>query len=184
METDFEVVPRMAHSWWLSCMAWAAAMGGFIYEIVGSAVTDRAGTPVMFGVLIVPPVLLIGLSAYEWWTARRYGRVLSRLHLIGVGLGSLLWLLYPKTPDGSFGPSAASLCAYAGQAGIPECLRRADIARAHNDLIWWSTGALILVWALLARRSRTAAWSSAAVALAGSALALHTLETFLRSYNA
>ncbi len=184
METDIEVVPRMARSWWLSCMAWIAAMGGFLYELIGSTVTTLRSTPVMLGVLAVPPVLIVVLAAYEWWSARRYGFVLNRLHLIGVGLGLLLWLLYPKSPGEAFNPSSDLLCQYAGQIGVPECLRRADIARAHSNVVWWSTGALILVLALFARRSRTAAWSAAVIALGGSAVALNILEALIRSYHA
>jgi hypothetical protein len=60
-------------------------------------------------------------------------------------------------------------------------LVRAEAARLHSDIVWWSTGTLIAIFGLFARRSRTAAWAAPAVAIAGSALALYFLEVFVRA---
>jgi hypothetical protein len=48
---------------------------------------------------------------------------------------------------------------------------------------WWSTAALILIAALLTRRSRIAAWAAIPVALAGCQLATHFLEELLIHYQ-
>ena len=165
-------------------MAWIAAVCGFLVELIVTSVTNLASTPVTAWAVLAVPALLTALVAYEWWNARRYGLVLRRVHLTGVGLGLVLWFMYPTSPSGSFNASSAGLCEYAGQIGQPGCMHRADVARLHSDVVWWSTGALILVFALLARRSRTAAWSSPVVALGGAVLALHLLEVLVRSYTA
>jgi hypothetical protein len=94
------------------------------------------------------------------------------------------WLIYQAAPgDLSFNPSASALCRYVGKANAPECLARADLARTHAHIAWWSTGVLILLLVPLARRSRTAAWGAVAIGIAGSGFALHFLEVFTRSYG-
>ncbi len=45
--------------------------------------------------------------------------------------------------------------------------------------VWWLTGLLILIMALLARRSRIAAWAAIPAALAGCLLATHFLKPLL-----
>lgn len=174
----------MARSWWLGCEAWVASVGLFVLALLGAAVTNLWSTAAMAAVLAVPAVLAAAVAGYEWWTARAYGQVLEPLHLLGVGLGLLTWLIYPTAPgDLPFNPSSDHLCRSVGQAHATGCLARADAARLHSHLAWISTGVLIFLLALLTRRSRTAAWATPAVALAGAAFALHFLEAFVRSYE-
>jgi hypothetical protein len=121
------------------------------------------------------------VAAYEWRVGRRLGIELSRLHLIAVAAGLVLWLMYQTAPGSlPYDPSSAQLCAYVGQRLDRACLARADAARLHSDLAWWSTGTFIVILGLMARRSRTAAWTAPAVAIAGGAVALYFLEVFVR----
>jgi hypothetical protein len=53
-----------------------------------------------------------------------------------------------------------------------------------HDLVWWLTGGLILAAALLARRSRIAAWAAIPLAFAGCLLATHFLQLLLLYYHA
>jgi len=52
------------------------------------------------------------------------------------------------------------------------------VAQAFDNhvLAWWSTGALIFIAALLARRSRIAAWAAIPAAFAGCELATYFLS--------
>ena len=138
----------------------------------------------MAATLAVPPLTTAAIAVYEWSTARAYGDVLHPCHLFGIAMGLLLWLDYPGAPGNlPFDPSSSQLCAYVGRATESGCLASAGTALLYNNIAWYSTGALIIVWALFAPRSRTAAWSCAAVALAGSVFSLHFLEAFVRSYG-
>ncbi len=178
-----EVLPRMARSYWLACEAWAVSMLALAIALIGAMVTHLMSTAVMAAVLAVPPVMAFTVAGYEWWTARGHGVLLHRGHLLAIGIAVLLWLDYPTSPgDLPFNPSSARLCEYVSQRSAT-CLAHADTARLHSDLAWYATGALILLLALPARRSRTAAWSALAVAFAGSAFALHFLEAFARRYG-
>jgi hypothetical protein len=184
MTVDTAVLPRMARPFWLGCEAWIASVGGLILVLTGTMVTHEMSTPVMATTLAVPPAMTAAIGVYEWSKARAYGDVLHPGHLLGIAVGLLLWLDYQGAPGSlPFDPSAAQLCAYVGKATVSNCLTQADTARLYSDIAWYSTGALIIVWALFAPYSRTAAWSSAVVALAGSAFALHFLEAFVRSYG-
>ncbi|GLY78644.1 hypothetical protein [Actinoallomurus iriomotensis] len=125
------------------------------------------------------------VAAYEWWVGRRLGIELSRLHLIVVAMGLVLWLMYQTSPGSlPYDPTSAQLCAYVGQRLDRACLVKADAARLHSDIAWWSTGTLIVIFGLMARRSRTAAWATPAVAIAGSAVALYFFEVFVRDTSA
>lgn len=66
---------------------------------------------------------------------------------------------------------------------MPDCLRRTAQAFDHHNLVWWSTGALILIAALLARRSRIAAWGAIPAALAGCQLATWFLNQIVMYYH-
>jgi hypothetical protein len=174
--------PRMARSWPASCQAGIVSVGGLVAVIIIAMVTHRSSPWVMAAALAVPVLAFAAVTAYEWRTGRRLGVQLSRLHLIGVAAGLVLWLMYQTAPGSlPFDPSSAQLCDYVGRHLDRACLAKADAARLYSDIAWWSTGALILVFGLFARRSRTAAWTPPAVAIAGAALALYFLEAFVRT---
>jgi hypothetical protein len=175
-------LPRMARSWPASCQAGIVSVGGLCAVIVLAMVTHRSSPWVMAGALAVPTLVIGAFTAYEWLAGRRLEITLTPLHLFGVAAGLVLWLMYQTAPGSlPFDPTSAQLCEYVGRPLDHACLAKASAARLHSDIAWWSTGALIVVFGLFARRSRTAAWSAPAVAIAGSALALYFLEVFVRT---
>jgi len=175
-------LPRMARSWTATCQAGIISIGGFLAVIIIAMVTHRSSPGVMVSALAIPVLVFAAVTAYEWQADRRLGIELTRLHLIAVVVGLVLWLMYQTAPGGlPFAPTSAQLCDYVGHRADRACLVRADAARLHSDITWWSTGALIAIFGLFARRSRTAAWTAPAIAIAGSASALYFLEVFVRS---
>jgi hypothetical protein len=175
-------LPRMARSWTASCQAGIVSVGGFLAVVVIAMVTHRSSPWVMAASLSVPVLVFAAFVAYEWRAGRQLGIELTRLHLIAVVVGLVLWLMYQTAPGSlPFDPSSARLCDYVGLRADSACLARADAARLHSDIAWWSTGALIVVFGVFARRSRTAAWTAPAIALAGSVSALYFLEVFVRA---
>jgi hypothetical protein len=183
LNSDIETkLPRMARSWSASCQAGIVSFGGFLTVMVIVTAAHRSSLSVMGIALAVPLLVLAGVTAYEWQAGRRLGIELTRLHLIVVAVGLVLWLMYQTAPgDLPFDPTSAQLCHYVGNSTDRACLRQADAARLHSDIAWWSTGALIVIFGLFARRSRTAAWAAPAIAIAGSGLALYFIEVFVRS---
>ncbi|GAA4630127.1 hypothetical protein GCM10023196_054180 [Actinoallomurus vinaceus] len=174
-------LPRMARSWQASCQAAAVSVGGLFAVLIIAMVTHRSSPQVMAAGLAIPVLLFGAFTAYEWRIGRRLDIKLTRLHLIGVAAGLIVWLMYPAPGSLPFDPTSAQLCAYVGRPMVHACIVKADAARARSDIAWWSTGALIVVFGLFARRSRTAAWTAPAIAIAGSALAVYFLEVFLRA---
>jgi hypothetical protein len=158
------------------------SVGGFLAVVVIAMVTHRSSSWTMASALAVPVLVFAASTAYEWQAGRRLGIELTRLHLIAVVAGLVIWLMYQTAPGSlSFDPSSAQLCDYVGHRMDRACLAKADAARLHSEITWWSTGALIAIFGLFARRSRTAAWTAPAIAIAGSALALYFLEVFVRA---
>jgi hypothetical protein len=170
----------MARSWWASCQAGFVSIGGLFAVVIVATVTYRSGLWVMTAVLGGLVAGFTAVAAYEWWVGRRLGIELSRLQLIVTAAGLVFWQLYQTSPgDLPYDPTSAQLCAYVQRLDRP-CLIEADAARLHSDIAWWSTGILIVILGLMARRSRTAAWIAPAVAIAGGAVALHFLDVFVR----
>ena len=66
---------------------------------------------------------------------------------------------------------------------LPVLVFPVAVAYGFAGVQWWSTAALILIAALLTRRSRIAAWAAIPLALAGCQLATHFLEQLLVYYN-
>ena len=64
-----------------------------------------------------------------------------------------------------------------------QCLTLAARALDAHNLTWWLTGALILVAALLTRRSRIAAWAAIPIAFAGCELATYFLQALVNHYT-
>jgi hypothetical protein len=60
---------------------------------------------------------------------------------------------------------------------------RATHAMDAKNLVWWLTGVMILILALLVRRSRIAACEAIPAALGGCLLATHFLEQLLLHYQ-
>jgi hypothetical protein len=95
----------------------------------------------------------------------------SRLHGLPPGLRYL-----PGTRALPCAGSSQASCSVAPSAAEADYLRSAAQAFDTHQLVWWSTGALILIAALLARRSRIAAWAPLPAAFAGCELAIHFLN--------
>lgn len=177
--------PYMASAWRASCQAGFVSFGGLVAAVVITAVMHRDSPGLMAGVLAVPLSIFLAVAAYEWWAGRRLNTRLSRLNLIVVAVGLVLWVTYERAPGGlPADPTSVQLCEYVGYRLNHACLVKAHAARLHADIAWWSTGALIVLFGLLARRSRTAAWCTPAIAIAGSALALQFLESFTQAMTA
>lgn len=175
-------LPRMARSWWASCQAGVVSIGGLFAVMIVATVAHRSSPWVMTATLGGLMAGFTAVAAYEWWVGRRLRIKLSRLQLIVVAAGLVIWLMYQTSPgDLPYDPTSAQLCTYVGQGADHACLIKADAARLHSDIAWWSTGTLIVILGLLTRRSRTAAWAAPAIAIAGSVTALYFLEVFVRT---
>ncbi len=149
---------------------WAVVFGALLAEVAGgSVVANQASAAVVVPVLIVPALVVFGFAFAQWWQARWWGAdPVSRWHLGGVAAAALTWVLWPYVPGGLAG------------AGPPQCASsRACYLLTQpvgqHDVAWWSTGILILAAALLARRSRIAAWAAIPAAFAGCQLATYFL---------
>ncbi len=99
--------------------------------------------------------------------------------------GRVTWLVWPTSPGVLYGVGGArnTCLALGNPSPAAECLTRATQAIDAKNLVWWLTGVLILIMALLVRRSRIAAWAAIPAALAGSQLATHFLELLLLHYH-
>jgi hypothetical protein len=164
---------------------WIVVMVAVLAELIGGAVTNHMSTPVVAAVLGIPAVVVLGLAVAQWWQVRSSGvERASWWHLAGIAVALLAWGLWPTRPgvlDGS--GNAASVCRALG-AYAPLCLPRAAQAVDNHDIAWWGTAGLILLMALLVRRSRIAAWAAIPIAFAGVELATHFMEQLLLIFNA
>ena len=166
---------------------WIVVFAAVIAEVAGGAVTNRMSTAVTVPVLALPVAVAFGFAAVQWWQVRSSAAgPASWWHFGGIAAAVLVWLLWPMAPgilNGADG-SARAACAVLPTTQTADCLHRAAQALDSRNIVWWSTAALILVAALLARRSRIAAWAAIPLALAGCQLATHFLEQLLLYYHA
>lgn len=163
---------------------WVVVFGAVIAELAGGvAVASQTLAVVAVPVLIFPVVVAFGFAVAQWWQVRSWGAELaSWWHLAGVAAAALTWLLWPMVP-GALAGTGSLRCTGSGQAfcyAAPDTvevdyLRSMAQAAGYHEVAWWSTGALILIAALLARRSRIAAWAAIPAAFAGCELATHFL---------
>lgn len=164
---------------------WFVVVGAVLAELIGGAVTNHMTTPVVVTVLGIPAAVALGFAVAQWWQSRSPGVERTNWwHLGGIAAALLTWGLWPTRPgvlDGT--GNAASVCHALG-AYDPICLPSAAHAVDSHDIAWWGTAGLILLMALLVRRSRIAAWAAIPVAFAGAELATHFMEQLLLAYNA
>lgn len=159
---------------------WVVVFGAVIAELAGgAAVANQTSAVIAVPVLVFPVVVAFGFAVVQWWQVRSRGTdPPSWWHLAGVAAAALTWLLWPIVP-GMLGGSRALSCTGSGQASCSaapaDYLRSAAQAFDNRYLAWWSTGVLILIAALLARRSRIAAWAAIPAAFAGCELATYFL---------
>lgn len=167
---------------------WVVVFGALIAVLAGGAVTGNLATAVTLPVLALPVVVAFSFAVVQWWQVRSSAaEPASWWHLTGIAAAVFTWWVWPTVPGtlaGASTPRAACYVLPATAATSPaDCLRRAAQALDAHNIAWWSTAALIVVAALLARRSRIAAWAAIPAALAGCELAAHFLTQLLRYYG-
>lgn len=171
---------------------WAVVSGGVIAELVGGAVVaNQLSTITAVLVLVLPVVVMFGFAVVQWWQVRSSGaEPASWWHLGGPAAGLLIWVLWPTVPGPLSSTTTVSgmspgqaVCSILPATAVADCLRRTAQAYDHHNLAFWSTGALILIAALLTRRSRIAAWAAIPAAAAGGQLATYFLNQIVLYYH-
>ena len=179
--------PFLARPFEAGMTGWIVVFGGFLVELIGAAVTSRMSIAVSLPVLVIPVVIAYGFAVAQWRQVRASGAEPANWwHLAGVVAALILWSLFPTVPNGlssaSSAPAACSSLAIPS-ASFPDCLHRASLAFDYHTITWWSAAGLIVVGALLARRSRIAAWAAIPTAIAGCALAASFLQQILNHFS-
>jgi hypothetical protein len=160
--------PLLTQPFAAGMIGWVVVFGAVVAELAGgAAVANQTSDGIAVPVLVFPVVVAFGFAGVQWWQVRSWGaEPASWWHLAGVAAAALTWLVWPMAPGALAGTRAAEA----------EYLRSAAQALGTHELVWWSTGAVILIAALLARRSRIAAWAAIPAAFAGCELAIHFLN--------
>jgi hypothetical protein len=184
--------PLLAQPWAGGMTGWIVVFGVVLAELAGGlAVANQTSAAITVPVLIVPVAVAFGFAAVQWWQVDSWGaEPASWWHLAGVAAAVITWLMWPTVPGALAGtsavPSPGSGRAFCHVLPVPmasDCLRRTAQAFDNHDLAWWSTGAVILIVALLARKSRIAAWATIPAAFAGCQLATWFLNQIVLSYH-
>ncbi|HEX9064445.1 MAG TPA: hypothetical protein VF843_05020 [Streptosporangiaceae bacterium] len=161
-------------------------MVAIIAEVVAGIVTNSMATPVAVFGLALPVAVALAVAIAQWWQVRSArAEPASWWHLAGAAAAVFIWIVYPTAP-GILSPAGSPRAACTIMQGAHmthSCMASATTAYAHRSLVWWLTGALILVTALLTRRSRIAAWAAIPAALGGVLIATHFLELLLLRYS-
>jgi hypothetical protein len=185
-DSEARRTPLLTQPFEAGLTGWIVIVAAVLAELIGGAVTNHMTTPVVVTVLGIPAAVALGFAVIQWWQVRSVGvERVSWWHLGGIAAALLTWGLWPTKPgvlDGT--GNAASACLALAANATTTCLPRAARALDRHDIAWWGTAALILVMALLVRRSRIAAWAAIPVAFAGVELATHFMEQLLLAYNA
>ena len=173
--------PLLTQPFEAATAGWIVVFGAVLAELAGGAVVaNQMSTAIAVPVLIFPVVVAFSFAVVQWWQVRSSAaEPASWWHLTAAAAAAVIWLVWPTIP----GPLADTTAAAGTSSGrafcdvlptaamVAGCLRRTAPAYDRHDLAWWSTAALILLAALLARRSRIAAWATIPLALAGCQLA-------------
>lgn len=176
--------PFLALPWEGGFTGWIVVFGGVLAELIGGIVTSSMPMAITAPVLLGPVVIAAGFAAVQWQQVRSSGaEPASWWHLTGVAAALFIWLAWPVTPSALTTVSGARETCILLYSPTPGCLSRAAAAMQDSDLAWWLTLVLIAAAALLARRSRIAAWAAIPVALAGCGLAAHFLQLLIIHYH-
>ena len=178
--------PLLAQPWAGGMAGWLVAFGTLLADIVAGIVTNPASALVATLVLALPAAVAVGFSVVQYQQVRSCrAEPASWWHLSGIAAAALTWLAYPTHPGVLYGVNSARQACIILSTPTPtaDCLARTVRAMDASNVAWWLTGVLILMMALLTRRSRIAAWSAIAVALAGCLIATHFLELLLLYYH-
>jgi len=164
---------------------WIVVFGALVIELAASAITNRMVITTAFPILVLPIVVVFGFAVVQWWQVRgsEAGRV-SWWHQSGVVAGGLLWLFTPTTPASLTEiTNGRNACLSLPVRPDADCFHRAALAFDLHNIAWWSAAGLIVVAAVLGRKSRIAAWAAVPTALAGCLLASNFLEQLLLHYQ-
>lgn len=179
--------PRLTLPWEGGLAGWLVVFCALVAELVAGIVINPVPTAVAIPVLAFPVAVAAGFAVVQWQQMRSSGTESpSRWHLVGIAAALVVWLAWPTSPGLLYGvDSARQACNILLGRPVPppDCLARVTHALDSGNLAWWLTGVLILAAALLARRSRIAAWAAIPAALAGCLLATHFLELILIHYH-
>ena len=179
--------PLLAQPWAGGAAGWLVVFGGLVADIVAGIATNKAPVLVATLVLAFPAAVAVGFSVAQYQQARSCGaEPASWWHLGGIALAALVWLTWPTSPgvlDRVRGAGQACTVLLSTPTPTADCLARARDAYDSRNLVWWLTGALILMIAPLSRRARMAAWAAIPIAFAGCLLAAHFLELLLLHYH-
>lgn len=185
-DSEARRMPLLARPFEAGLTGWIVVVGGVLAELIGGAVTNHMTTPVVVTVLGIPVVVVLAFAVVQWWQVRSSSiEPSSWWHFGGIAAALLAWFLWPTRPgvlDGT--GNAVSACQALAANGAPTCLPRAARAIDNHDIAWWAAAGLILLMALLVRRSRIAAWAAVPIAFAGVELATHFMEQLLLYFNA
>jgi hypothetical protein len=175
--------PLVRRAGWLRIRAWIVCAAGMAVVLIGGSVTNRMSFGVAAATLVTPAVIFAGFAAAEWLEARRTGVVLPRGHLAGPGVGVVLWLIYTAGGGGDLTFGKHWYCRSIIGDPAAACLRDAGQALHNAHLVSWTGLAMAGTFALLARRSRIAAWSTIPLVLAAQTLAVHFLLPIKDAYG-
>lgn len=178
--------PRLIRAWEGGIIGWIVVFGASMAELIAGTVTNRLSMAIAAPALALPVAVVAGFALVQWLQARAAAATpASWWHLGGIAAAVCTWLVYPTLPGVlAAAGNASQACTVMQEPATADCLRRAAAAMDAHNLTWALTGVLILGAALLARRSRIAAWGAIPAAFAGCVLATHFLELLLRYYHA
>jgi hypothetical protein len=180
-------LPLLVRPFQAGMIGWIVVFGATVVVLAGGAVTSQMSLAASVPVLVIPVVLAFGFGIVQWWQMRAArADPTSWWHLGAIPVAVLIWYLWPNVPNAlneADGSSAPSVCDNLPTDSAAACLHRAAPAVDAHNLAWWLALALIVVAALLARRSRIAVWSSIPAAFAGCLLASSFLEQLVRHYQ-
>jgi len=180
---SFSESPLVRRAGLLRIRAWIVCAAGMVAVLIGGSVTNRMSFTVAALTLTTPAVVFVGFAVAEWLEARRAGVTLPRGHLAGPGLAVVLWLLHTAGGGGDLYFGKEFYCkGFIGDPAVA-CLRDAGQALHNGHLVSWTGLATVAVLALLARRSRIAAWSTIPLVLAAQTLAVHFLLPLKDTYG-
>lgn len=177
--------PFLTRSWQAGITGWIVVFGAVLVELVAGIVVNSMSMAVAATALIVPVGITLGFGVVQWVQMRSVPAAdrPSWWHLAAIGMGLFTWAVWPVTPSALLPIHNARDACTMLYTATPDCVARAMSAMSNSDIIWWVTGGLIVALALLARRSRIAAWAAIPVAFAGCQLAGHFLELLLLHYH-
>jgi hypothetical protein len=176
--------PFLARSWQGGITGWIVVFGAVLVELVVGVVVNRMSMAVAAPALIAPAAIAVGFGLVQWVQMRSVRAERSSWwHMGAIAMALFTWVVWPVTPSALLPIHNARDACTMVYTATPDCVARAMSAMTSSDVTWWATGVLIVACALLARRSRIAAWATIPVAFAGCQLAGHFLDLLLLHYH-